>query len=81
MNFADKALALCLIFGCSETSGYRTKKRNKRVGGHPKSRHMKGKARDIVPDNPKDKSVVVKAARKLGLVALDEWNHVHIHEL
>lgn len=29
------------------TSGYRTPEHNKKVNGHPKSRHMKGKAADI----------------------------------
>lgn len=62
----------------SETSGLRSVERNKIVGGHPKSKHLVGLARDIVPDNLKDKKVLIKAVFKAGLSALDEGDHIHV---
>lgn len=40
----------CDLFSMSETSGHRTVKRNKVVGGAPSSQHLTWKAKDLVPD-------------------------------
>jgi hypothetical protein len=80
VTFADKVLALCLIFDCSETSGFRTEKRNELVGGAPNSRHLVGLGRDIVPDDPSRTDDVCQAARRLGLWVLVEGDHIHLQE-
>jgi hypothetical protein len=77
--------ALCRIHDCSETSGIRTLHRSALVGGAPQSRHLVrfgGKAADVVPDDNSSaaRGLVVRDARKLGLTALDESDHVHIHD-
>ena len=81
MTFSDKVLALCLIYDCSETSGFRTEKRNKAVGGVPNSRHKVGLGRDIVLDVPVRTEEVCRAARRLGLWVLVEDDHIHLQEL
>lgn len=80
MTFDDKVLALCLIYDCSETSGFRTEKRNVLVGGAPRSRHKDALARDIVPDDRDQTDEVVHAAERLGLWVLVESDHIHLHE-
>ena len=80
MTFPDKVLALCLIYDCSETSGFRTDMRNLQVGGAPNSRHKVGLGRDIVPDDPRRTDEVVHAAEKLGLWVLVESDHIHVQE-
>lgn len=67
--------------GCNllVTSGYRSPKENKRVGGAKNSYHLKDQARDIVPVNSKCISV-----KKLGNLACKYVStilykrHVHI---
>ena len=80
MTFSDKVLALCLIYDCSETSGFRTEKRNAIVGGAPNSRHMEALARDIVPDDPGLTDLICQSARRLGLWVLVESDHIHLQE-
>ena len=80
MTFSDKVLALCLIFDCSETSGFRTEKRNELVGGAPNSRHKVGLGRDLVLDDLARTDEVVHAAEKLGLWVLVEGDHIHLQE-
>ena len=48
-DFLDMLDVARSISGCSYkiTSGYRTAKHNKKVGGTPKSSHLRGKAADI----------------------------------
>ena len=80
MTFSDKVLALCLIYDCSETSGFRTDMRNLLVGGAPDSRHKEALAKDIVPDDQKRTHEIEHAARKLGLWVLVESDHIHVQE-
>ena len=60
------------------TSGYRTKKKNKEVGGAPNSYHLTNRARGLVPKN---KCISIK---ELGKVAckltstIISKDHVHI---
>ncbi len=81
MTFSDKVLALCLIYDCSETSGFRTEKRNTAMNGADDSRHKEALARDIVPDDRTKDHEIYHAAKKLGLWVLVEGDHIHLHEL
>ena len=69
---------LCSIYSCSVTSWIRTPKRNAKVGGAPGSRHLLGMACDLVPDDPLEKPAIIAAARRVGLDAIDEGDHIHI---
>ena len=80
MTFDDKVLALCLIYDCSETSGYRTDMRNTAVGGASDSRHKDALAKDIVADDQRQVHEIEHAARKLGLWVLVEDDHIHLQE-
>lgn len=90
-DFAVIAYVLCVIHGASETSGHRTHLRNNIVGGASQSRHqsMNGdenwcgaKARDLALDDntEENRQALVRDAQALGLYALDEGDHVHIHD-
>lgn len=68
-------------FGFSVTSWFRSPKRNKAKGGHPKSKHLRGLAVDAVLDDMKDekqKAELTAAARAMGLGVVDEGDHLHI---
>ena len=73
---------LCLLYGCSESSGIRTGYRNELVGGAAKSTHKveHGYGRDLVPDlnDPFNKAEIALAAEKLGMWTLIEDDHVHV---
>ncbi len=79
-DFNDHIFSLCAKHNCSQTSGYRTSKRNEAVGGSPNSLHLLGLGVDIVPDvNHKSvKEAILRDARRLGLFGLDEGDHVHL---
>ena len=49
------------------TSGYRSPKHNKKVGGEPNSSHTKGYAADIVAATSAQRFLIVSAALKAGL--------------
>ena len=77
-EFCNKALLLCMKYSASVTSWVRTPKRNAAVGGHPKSAHQLALGMDLVPDDLEDLSSMQKDAKRLGLWALSESNHLHI---
>lgn len=62
----------------SVTSWYRTEKRNKKVGGRPTSRHLKGLAVDVVYDEPLGRAHRQAIADKHGLILLHEKDHDHV---
>jgi len=62
----------------SITSWYRTEQRNKRVGGRPTSRHLKGLAVDVVYDERLGRAHRGAIAQKYGLVLLHESDHDHV---
>lgn len=78
MYFAMLMNQLCIAYSCSVTSWHRTPARNKAKGGLPTSLHLVGLAADLVPDDPAMKSTVITEARRRGLDAVDEGDHVHI---
>lgn len=78
--FAVKILQLCLLHDCSVSSWVRTAKRNASVGGSIYSQHLLGLAVDLVPDEPAKIPDIMRDARRLDLVPIDEWEHKkHIH--
>ena len=78
LDFAAIILELALHFKFSVTSWGRTAKRNKAVGGHPASRHLRWLAVDVVLDNAKDKPFFLKVITEAGLSFLDEGDHIHV---
>jgi len=79
--FMDKLQALRDIVGPLQvTSGYRSQRENKLVGGAPSSLHMLGKAADFLQKSmlPSD---VVKAAYSVGFTYAKyypETGHIHV---
>lgn len=69
---------LVTLYPSSVTSWHRTPKRNAAIGGHPESRHLWGMAVDVVPDAADDRPRIIAAARRLGLDAVEEGDHIHI---
>jgi len=70
--------SLCLCYRCSVTSWIRTTKRNREKGGVPHSLHLLGYAVDVVPDNWAVATDVMRRARRLGLRAILEPDHIHL---
>jgi len=72
-------VALVLLFADgSVTSWLRSKKHNEEVGGHPESLHLVGLAVDVVFDSHGQKMDGIHMAERLGLLAIDEGDHVHV---
>lgn len=66
------------------TSGYRSIKLNKAVGGASSSQHVNGEAADIrsVSDDPKENKVIFDLIRKLNLPfdqLINEYNYDWVH--
>lgn len=81
-KFFEIVIELCLLHHGSITSGIRTVKRNLIVGGTKHSHHLSGFALDVVLDDWIDKRPFIDAAKKAGLVVIDEVadkNHLHVH--
>ena len=77
-KFVDAVITLQAEFEFSVTSWFRSKKRNKGVGGSDDSFHLCGLGIDCVLDLPDVKDLFVKRARRLGLDAIDEGDHIHL---
>lgn len=76
--FLLAVISLSVEFDLSVTSWIRTRARNHKVGGMPHSLHMMGLAVDVVLDNETDTMLFLSKARSLGLIALDERDHIHL---
>lgn len=86
-GFAEAVAVLLALYPGSVTSWFRSTQRNKMVGGGPGSWHLAGLAADIVLDNPQTtdrpatkqiRDKCVDRARRLGLDAVDEGDHIHV---
>ena len=61
------------------TSGYRTRSHNKAVGGVNGSSHTKGVAVDIRCRRSKDRSIIIRAALKVGFTRIGiSGNFIHL---
>lgn len=81
MGLSDFTSTVALILLCYEgsvSSWLRSKKRNNEVGGHVMSLHLVGLAVDVVFDDDEQKFGGMQMAERLGLLAIDEDDHVHI---
>ena len=62
------------------SSWYRDVEANARAGGHPDSQHLLGLAIDVVgPIEVRERLLI--ELRGVGLVAVDEFSHVHVQLL
>lgn len=77
-DFTITILTLKAEFNFSITSWLRSKQRNIKVGGNVESFHLCGLGIDCVVDNSADKGPFIKRARRLGLDAVDEGDHIHL---
>jgi hypothetical protein len=77
-EFWERVNLLCLEFRGSVTSGIRSKKRNRSVGGVALSWHLRGLAADVVLDRAEDKDDCLHIAQKLFPFVLDEGDHIHL---
>ena len=78
LHFHECLITLSTRFAFSQTSGYRTAKRNAAVGGVPDSRHRLWLACDVVLDDALDQGAFILEAERMGLKVLDEQDHLHI---
>jgi len=60
------------------TSGFRTKKRNRKVGGAPNSFHLTNRARDIIISPIKCRTLAELSLLKSGLTIIQYPVHTHI---
>lgn len=79
--FSELVYAYCLTFSASETSGVRTVQHNAAVGGHPKSAHLAGLARDVVYDGGRPGVEADAWLQLRGLRRLWEGDHDHVMPL
>ena len=77
-DFVHVLMLLGLRFRFSVTSWGRSPARNLAVGGHVNSYHMLFLAVDIILDAGEDKVIFISDAKRLGLSALDEGDHIHL---
>lgn len=78
LDFHQIMIQLSTRFAFSETSGYRTAKRNLAVGGVEDTRHRVWMARDVVLDDPAETTAFTKEATRQGLVVVVEGDHLHV---
>jgi len=78
IDFFSILMALDTMYPFSVTGGKRTKARNAKVGGDPNSRHLLWFATDIVLDDPTTTKAFLAEAKRQGLIALEEADHIHL---
>lgn len=79
-QFAEKVSQLQAVSPFSVTSWWRTRSRNRDVGGHVDSLHLIGLAIDIVLDSETDRAHFLHFVKRVGLkyIEYDNSNHIHI---
>jgi hypothetical protein len=79
--FTKKITRLCLGFGASVTSWWRTVHHNSVVGGKTNSKHIVGLAVDVVLDPLEDRNDFLYSVHQKGLYYLIEKDHIHIQSV
>jgi len=74
----EREIFLESVFPGPPTSWWRSPFDNRRVGGSPDSQHLLGFAYDVVPNDPRG---YAELARRVGLIAVEELDHVHVQVL
>ena len=64
----------------SPSSSYRTRKKNKDVGGSPASLHLLGRAVDVPVASASDRAKIIQAALSLGLSVGIMENALHLDD-
>lgn len=77
-TFLGKITSLAIKYPLSVTSWIRSPLRNITIGGHEFSLHMLALAVDIVLDDMGRKKDFIKDCRRIGLIAVDEGDHIHV---
>jgi uncharacterized protein YcbK (DUF882 family) len=77
-EFATLIDYLCITHRASVTSWIRSPKRNHDVGGLANSLHLTGLAVDVKCDDPATTKILATAARRAGLDAVEEDDHLHL---
>lgn len=77
-DFLAAKMQLAARYEFRETSGYRCALDNAAVGGVHYSAHQYWVGTDIIPRGDIDRKELIEAARRLGLFALDEGDHIHL---
>lgn len=80
-EFWGHVTTLTVVFDARVTSGPRSARQNKAVGGVDNSYHVFGLAADVVLSSWDDKDAFTLAAARLGLRVIDEIekkNHLHL---
>lgn len=86
-DFYEAACEYAAMTGASQTSGLRSLKHNKAVGGKPFSPHLFGRGIDLVYDDstmltdPMKKGINRELAARLGLFLFQEGDHDHLQPL
>lgn len=78
IDFIQTCMILKVKYEYSTTSWIRSARRNHEVGGLTSSYHLVGLGLDVVLDVSTHKDSFIKDARRLGLDAIDEGDHVHL---
>lgn len=82
-NYQRFTLAICLYCletGGSVTSWIRSERHNATVGGHPRSKHLDGRAVDIVYDVTPPLDARRALAERLTLKLIPESDHDHLQD-
>lgn len=78
VDFLLVKMALAARFPFRETSGYRSVGANRLVGGAEHSQHQHWLATDVVLDIPADQVAFTQQAQRMGLLVVDEGDHLHL---
>lgn len=76
--FCITVIELCIEHSASVEAWYRTRERNRRLGGPLDSYHLEALAVELMPDDPKRLNALAGDARTLGLDAEVERDRVRL---
>ena len=80
-GFTHRLYAVRAVHLFSVTSWGRTPWRNKAVGGVSSSRHLDWLAVDLVEDPRTNRPRLIRDLRLVGLVVVDEKDHLHVQAM